>query len=236
MSTSAPPIRDAATLIIVDDSSVAPRVLLGRRRADLVFLPNVFVFPGGRVDADDAAAPSADDLEDGEASLLAANLNAAPSSAAFVRALALAAVRETYEETGIVVGAAGPAPAVVPEAWTPFLRHSCLPALAQLRYILRAITPPGRPRRYDTRFFMVNATAIATRAAALDDELSEIGWFTVAELRALDVPRMTRIAIDELVRVFTEGLAPPPERSVPFYFEHNAVMHRAELSLSATRS
>lgn len=239
-----PPIRDAATLVIVDRSGAGPRVLMGRRRATQVFLPNVFVFPGGRVDDDDAGAPSADDVPEAEAALLSIpRAGHAPYSAGFVRSLPLAALRETFEETGLAVGivgglAAGTAPAAAkaPEPWRPFLATGVMPKLSSPQFFLRAITPTKRLRRYDTRFFLVDAADIAHQGTPMDDELSELDWFDFRSLAALDVPSITRVVIQELQSLVKDGLKPAADRRVPFHFEHNDVMHRAELSLPAARS
>lgn len=236
---NAQPIRDAATLVIVDRSGPEPRVLLGRRRADLVFLPNVFVFPGGRVDDADALAPSADAVPADEAALLSIPRDGhAPYSDAFVRGLALAAVRETFEETGLAAGVRVTRGVSddAPENWLEFLATGVVPRLAPLNFFLRAITPKERPRRYDTRFFLIDATEIAYRGQATDDELSEVDWFGFRALETLDVPRMTRIVIKELHRLVVDGVNPAADRRVPLFSEQNGVMKRAELSLAAARS
>ena len=95
--------RDAATLVIVDTARNEPRVLMGRRRADQVFLPGKYVFPGGRVDRGDGAVEAAHELKDGEIAKLLMDMKGR-ASVTRARALALAAVRETYEEAGIRVG------------------------------------------------------------------------------------------------------------------------------------
>lgn len=243
MADAAPdqPIRDAATLVIVDRSGSEPRVLMGRRRPDQVFLPNVFVFPGGRVDHADAAAPSADDLPGAEAALLAIPRDGhQPYAPAFVRSLALAAVRETFEETGLAVGmranAADASAGVASDGWTQFLATGVVPRLSALKFFLRAITPRARPRRYDTRFFLVDADAIAWRGQPIDEELSEIAWFSLRAMQALELPRVTHVVVKELEHILAHGLAPVSERRVPFLFEHDGVRHRAELSLAPARS
>lgn len=236
-----PPIRDAATLVIVDRQGGEPRILLGRRRPDQVFLPNVFVFPGGRVDREDQTAPSADELAPAEVALL--QIPADPETAGYaqshVRGLALAAIRETYEETGLLAGVrsaqSGRENSSLP-GWSAFAEHRILPQLSKLQYFLRAITPRARPRRYDTRFFLIEASAIAAKVAPADDELSDVGWFTLKDTEQLEIPRMTQAAIRELGLVFEKGLRAPESRSVPFYFEQNGSMERAELSLSERRS
>ncbi len=142
------PIRDAATLVILDRTGHEPRVLLGRRRPDQVFLPNVFVFPGGRVDDEDALAPSIDELPADEAALLSLPRDGhAPYSSAFVRSLALAAVRETFEETGLAAGVRV-TQAIndgAPQSWCGFMATGVMPRLKPLNFFLRAITPPQSP-------------------------------------------------------------------------------------------
>lgn len=233
-----PPIRDAATLVVVDRSTPTPRILMGRRRPDQVFLPNKFVFPGGRVDADDARAPSVDEPDAAEAQLLALpRAGHEPYPHDHVRALALAAIRELYEETGLVAGVRSTeiSDVAVPTGWTAFLRQGVLPRLRGLHYILRAITPTARPRRYDTRFFLMEADEIVVRTAVTDDELSEIGWYSVDALDDLDVPSITRMVIRELRPLLACRLAPARDRRVPFYFEQDNVLQRAELSLAEAR-
>ena len=95
--------RDAATLIIVDGASGEPRVLLGRRRADMVFMPGRYVFPGGRVDPADKHIAVEDDLKPGDLKKLMVAMKG-PASETRARALALAAVRETFEEAGLLIG------------------------------------------------------------------------------------------------------------------------------------
>ncbi len=210
--------KDAATLIIVDRAGPEPRILMGRRRADLVFMPNMYVFPGGRVDAADRTAPAADDLDpDVEARLLIAMKGRV--SARRARGLAMAAIREAFEETGVVIGApaGSPPPPAPSEPWRDFLAEGYLPAPGCVRLVARAITPPGRPRRYDTRFFLAGADAISTRRDRLDGELSGIDWFTFDQMRALDLPRITRLVVEDLADHLGAGEA-ARQRPFPFYF------------------
>jgi 8-oxo-dGTP pyrophosphatase MutT (NUDIX family) len=211
--------RDAATLIIVDTASGEPRVLLGRRRGDLAFMPGRYVFPGGRVDPSDRLiAVEADDLAPGNIERLMVDMkgNRSPARA---RALALAAVRETFEEAGLLIGVQG-APASRPkaEAWQRFFSHGYRPALAKLTFFARAITPPGRPRRFDTRFFTMDAGAIAHRIEGVtgpDAELVELVWMTLAEAKQLDMPAVTGVMLEELDVRIAEGFG--HELPVPLY-------------------
>ncbi|MGQ0671354.1 MAG: NUDIX hydrolase [Hyphomicrobium sp.] len=218
--------QDAATLVLVDQSTGTPRVLMGRRRADQVFLPNKYVFPGGRVDRGDRTVPSLDELRPLEAAKLMLAVPGEPA-AGRPRAMALAAVRETFEETGFLVGTPRASEgATPPGSWTAFLRYGVVPRLAPLTFFARAITPPGRPRRYDTRFFCADATAIAQRVDATDGELSSLDWFTLADMQGLDLPGITRVVVEDLAERLAHGLPGPSDLPVPFYFNRGSTFER----------
>jgi 8-oxo-dGTP pyrophosphatase MutT (NUDIX family) len=153
--------KDAATLIIVDRTGPEPKVLLGRRHARHVFLPGKFVFPGGRVDAVDHAMPAVKPLHpDTERKLLAHTRFQTGKDAV---ALALAAIRETFEETGLLIGTKDAAGANAPSGlWTPFVQTGFYPDPSQMRFVLRAITPPGFARRFDARFFASTVAPLLT--------------------------------------------------------------------------
>src|SRR5450631_1430803 len=99
--------KDAATLIVIDRSSAEPKVLLGRRNTRHVFMPGKFVFPGGRVDPSDRTMPVARPLQSDVARKLLIGTKMQTENDA--QAIALAAIRETFEEAGLVIGASGPA-------------------------------------------------------------------------------------------------------------------------------
>ncbi len=226
--------RDAAALIVIDHSTGTPRAMMGRRRPDLVFLPDKFVFPGGRVDRADHTAESADELSPGQTKKLLLDMKGGPSETR-ARALALAAVRETFEEAGLLIGSrrADGVPAGEPlpghEGWPAFLSHGVLPRLSSLTYIARAITPPGRPRRYDTRFFSVDASEIVARVEIPDGELSELDWFSLDDMRSLDLPGITRVVIEDLADWMAAGLPRARDLPVPFYFHRNGTFERVML-------
>ncbi|MGI9525233.1 MAG: hypothetical protein ACR2PG_26685, partial [Hyphomicrobiaceae bacterium] len=95
--------RDAATVIIVDGGSSDPRILMGRRRHDQVFMPGKYVFPGGRVDPGDKGVASADELDGGEVEKLLYDMKG-HASAVRARSIAIAGIREVFEETGLIIG------------------------------------------------------------------------------------------------------------------------------------
>jgi 8-oxo-dGTP pyrophosphatase MutT (NUDIX family) len=218
--------RDAATLIIVDTASGEPRVLLGRRRAELIFMPGRYVFPGGRVDPSDRQVAVEHDLAPGNLENLMVAMKGHPSPTR-ARALALAAVRETFEEAGILIGT--PLGSAVPPkapAWQRFFAQGFRPALTPLTFFARAVTPPGRPRRYDTRFFCVAAEAIVHRVDAADGELSDLEWHTIEQARALDLPNITRVVLEDLGERIAAGALQRCDVPVPYYHGRNGNFHR----------
>lgn len=193
--------RDAATLVLVDRSDSALRVLMGRRHVGHKFMPGKFVFPGGAVDPADrrmaVAAPLDEVLVE---KLLARTAHRSPG---YARALALAAIRETFEETGLALGVTDHgAPPHPPEgAWTRFAETGVFPTLEGLDFLARAITPPGRPRRFDARFFVADARWIAHRADGVihaDAELTELVWVPLEEALKLEIPNITRSVLGDL--------------------------------------
>ena len=197
--------KDAATLILVRRNP-DPSVLMGRRAPGHVFMAAKWVFPGGRIDRADFRAAAASDLVETERARLAREL---PPRRA--RALALTAVRETFEETGLLLASPGP-PASVAGPWREFRAAGALPDLAALTYVARAITPPGRTRRFDARFFMADAAALLhPEPTAGSGELDEIAWIPLAEAEALDLPAITRFVIGEV-----RARLDQPDRPAPF--------------------
>ncbi len=136
-------------------------------------------------------------------------------SAARARGLALAAIRETFEETGILLGErAAKVPRTRAPAWRKFFAHKIMPRLDGLEMIARAVTPPNRTRRFDARFFMADASAIAhALEAAETEELLTPAWLTIDEARALDLPSITRTVLSEVEARVDGDVARP----VPFY-------------------
>jgi 8-oxo-dGTP pyrophosphatase MutT (NUDIX family) len=214
--TPAPPVpRDAASLVLIRRDGAEPRVLMGQRGAGARFMPSKFVFPGGALDAADrlltAGAPLAQPC---------ARRLAAQADADLAPALARAAVRETFEEAGLAIGAHDPAAAVwaadAPPAWRGFLGRGLTPALDRLTFVFRAITPPTRPVRFDARFFLADAGDVAGDPddfSGAEDELAHLSWLTLAEARRLDLPFITTVVLAEV----EARLADPADRPAPFF-------------------
>jgi 8-oxo-dGTP pyrophosphatase MutT (NUDIX family) len=209
--------RDSATLILIDRSQSVPKVLLGRRHERHRFLPGKFVFPGGRVEIKDRRMPTAAPLHARDSERLMQRVkHPSPAKAA---AFALAAIRETYEETGLMLGVPASGPLAAPaEAWQPFAQAGIIPDLSVVHFIGRAITPPNRPRRFDSRFFAADFTAVVRRDngfVGADAELVETVWMPLAEARQLDIPGITAIVLEELQDRIAAGMS--RDQPVPLY-------------------
>jgi 8-oxo-dGTP pyrophosphatase MutT (NUDIX family) len=160
-------------------------------------MPSKFVFPGGAVDRDDRNIPAARSLPAPAARSL--RIRAEPGLA---EALAMAAIRELWEETGFALShPTGTRPAALTADWETFFDAGHHPDADALDFIFRAVTPPGRPRRFDARFFMVDAARVS---GDLDDfsgasgELTFLSWLTLAEARRLDLPFITELVLAEV--------------------------------------
>jgi 8-oxo-dGTP pyrophosphatase MutT (NUDIX family) len=211
---------DASTLIVVDTAQKHPRILMGKRNMSLKFMPGKFVFPGGRVDAGDRTMLASGALSPRtEMKLMMSATRMTPQRC---RALAMAAIRETFEETGLMIGNGefgkpDRAPAGV---WQEFADQGLFPTPDALIFLARAITPPRRPRRFDTRFFVAPHSAVGgilERNIGPNAELTELVWVNLAEAQKLDLPVITQVIISDLAERMKTGL--DREAAVPHYFE-----------------
>ena len=186
------PIRPAATVVLWRESAQGPQVLMGQRGEGAVFMPSKFVFPGGRVDAEDHAAARPGFLSPDCARRLSLM---APEDAPPPEVLVAAALRELTEETGLNLAA---------------MEHP------SLRFIFRAITPPGRTRRFDARFLLAHADGLdgdGNDFATASGELQHLRWLPLPEARALDLPFITEVVLAEGAALVTGGDQP----GVPFF-------------------
>ncbi len=219
--------KDAATLILIDRSAATPKVLVGKRHDKVVFMPGKFVFPGGSVDKTDNKVPVAAPIpKELEANLLKGSPKTESSRA---RSLAVAAIREACEETGLCLGRKTEgAGAKLTGAWQAFSDAGLLPDPSGLYLIARAITPPGGVRRFDTRFFTADASAIAHRVDGVihsDAELVELVWVEIGSKPLADLHSMTRNVLDELEKRLAAGPL-RHDADVPFFHFYGGRMHR----------
>jgi 8-oxo-dGTP pyrophosphatase MutT (NUDIX family) len=218
--------RDAATLMLIDSSGPEPKVLLGRRHQNHKFMPGKFVFPGGRIETADTQMSAASELDPAAAAKIAARPRDAEVPLA--RAFPLAAIRETFEETGLMLGVKSATAPQAPSAdWDGFALAGVLPDLKHVHFIARAITPPRRPKRFDTRFFTADAQSVAHRVDGVvgpESELVELVWIPISRAKTLDMPTITGIVLEELEARVKAGMG--HGLPVPFYFMENQEFRR----------
>ena len=205
-------IRNASTVIVIRDRFESPRILMGQRGSKAVFMPNKFVFPGGAVDKDDADIALASPLPE-----MCRDRLAEDADPTLAHALAVAGIRELWEETGLILGQKGDWQGTPNDDWASFAERGYVPDASALQFVFRALTPPGRPRRFDARFFLVDADHIATDLDDFDaacDELSHLQWVALSDARSFDMPFITEVVLAE-VEARAKDLAPPA--SVPFF-------------------
>ena len=183
------PVRDAATVLVVRDAPELA-VLMVQRAGQLAFAANAWVFPGGRVDRADAghAARVGVNLTDTDASDM---LEIERGGLAWW----FAAVRETLEEVGLLLGTPAVEPGLVGELRERLDRdggdgfsshleeHGVELDFSGLHEVARFITPLGPPRRFDTRFFL--AAAPPEQVAQHDEsEITATQWVRPADAMA----------------------------------------------------
>lgn len=208
--------RDSATLILLDRVDGDVRVLMGRRHRNHAFMPGRFVFPGGRTDPADSRIPVADGLHpDEERKLIGTGARA---SAARARAVALSAIRETYEEAGLLIGEKGSFSTNAKD-WQGFAEHGVKPSLSCLRFVARAITPPGRVRRFDARFLAAwrDNVAVELPDGGPTNELEELVWLPIREAMEAEIPLITCTVLQDLEQRLKADPELSPGGDVPFY-------------------
>ena len=192
----APRPKDAATLILIQHTQSGPRILMGRRASGHSFMPDKYVFPGGKVDRSDRFIPTHDELPpQSTEDLSKANKTRHP------RAFALAAIRETWEETCLLIGKPGTMQLRTTDlGWTSYAAAGIAPHLSALHFFARAITPPQRHKRFDARFFIANAQEALydLRPARDGAEMQDLRWFSLEEAFGLDLPNVTRFILGEV--------------------------------------
>ncbi len=213
--------RDAATLIIVRHDDDKPRFMMGKRHENSAFMPGKFVFPGGRVDRGDCRVKPASELHP---SVEKALINKMRGTASTLRArgLAMAAIRETFEEVGLIVGKPHEGSFKTTSTnWKPFADTGFSPSLKNLRFLARAITPPGRTRRFDARFLVADASEVANLDSPVkidSDELLECHWVSFETAKDLNLPYITQQVLKMLAEALENKDGLSPDR--PARFQH----------------
>ncbi|MGH7048913.1 MAG: hypothetical protein ACREE2_21310, partial [Stellaceae bacterium] len=182
-------------------------VLVGRRPLSARFMPGVYVFPGGAIEAGDRVAWSVESASDGLAPRL-------------LRA-ARAALRETWEEVGVLIGEAA-ATHIAAAAELPIERayreRGLAAPLGRLTYVGRAITPSHSARRFNTRFFLGDAGCVVG-APVPSVELEDAGWYPVGQGLLDGFRDVTRFMLDRAIALRQGTAAGEPPL---FYWGKNA--------------
>jgi 8-oxo-dGTP pyrophosphatase MutT (NUDIX family) len=188
---------DAAGLVLIRAAAKgAPEILLGRRHRKAGFLPDIYVVPGGRVDpADHAPSGFAESLNPAVSAALMSGGSRRPALA-----FARAALRETHEETGLLVGISGkPLDSPGAQIWQAYGGAGLTPDFGTIDFICRAITPVNSHRRYNTRFFLADG-ARAVGSVNSNGELEDLAWRPVSALSALNIVDVTEYVLKEALR------------------------------------
>jgi len=190
--------RDAATLIIWRNASSGVEVLMGRRPRRASFVPNFFVFPGGRLDPTDYSIASATPLDPNFIQSMGVRGDYKKAEA-----LAIAGVRETFEETGLMI--ADRANTESAPTWPEWRALRLAPALDRLRYFGRAITSPMSPIRFNARFFITRAEFTRGQIGG-SGELSELMFYPVTVvLEYMPILDVTEFMLKELMRYASDS-------------------------------
>ncbi len=211
---------DAATIIIWRKRGRRIEVLMGERHRAHKFLPHRYVFPGGRVDAGDARVRVGSEMAPAVAAQLARTTRNGRA-----RSIAIAAIRETFEETGLIIGADDPLPhRPPPSGWDRFFGAGYAPALDRLDYIARAITPVFRPMRFDARFFMVEAGGVVGDLEG-SGELENLDWIPIQETQNFELALVTRNILNYAEGLIKDPPAQTARRKIPFFRHYGGGHH-----------
>ena len=211
MTSDKTKIRNAATVIVVRNKHDNPSVLMGQRGVNAAFMPSKFVFPGGAVDDQDLSIDIKKSINEVCKNRLLKENENGPWNA-----LVAAAIRELFEETGQIIGVEQEW-LEPPSSWRGFAKTGYVPDASHMSFVFRAITPPGRPRRFDARFFLIQAEELQTDLddfSMASDELSHLQWIPLTDTKSFDLPFITQVVLAEIAgNLITSG----PPAQVPFF-------------------
>ncbi|MEQ8230317.1 MAG: NUDIX domain-containing protein [Gammaproteobacteria bacterium] len=195
--------RDAASLVIHRKRRTHYEVLMGRRGSRARFKPGVWVFPGGGLERADYHARPLRPLDDVVAGQLAVGRTRRKADA-----LAMAAVREAYEEAGLAYGHPGDVGNVGHATWREFRRRALAPDLGALDFLGRAITPTHRPLRYHARFFGIEYERLEGEIGG-DGELEDLRFVRIDATGGLEMMIVQETILATLARRLRGEQAPP---------------------------
>ena len=188
--------RAAASLVVVRRGSSGLEILMGCRGRGARFMPGRYVFPGGSLQRCDFRAwpgEAAGPHEDAKSSL---------------RPLARAAIRETFEETGLLIGRPCTKASLhrdrlrqATDIVTAFAAAALAPAVDTLRLIGRAITPANSPIRFHARFFLADAEHAAGQPCS-GEELEDVGFYPVRGGLPSPISDVTQFMLERSIEFF----------------------------------
>ena len=192
-------------------------------------MPSKFVFPGGAVDDCDYSINLSGPICQSSRRRLQLETDNVDAKAFFA-----SAIREVWEETGIRLAVQTRSESEREQAvgaWLEFMSGGMSPCAKGMYFFFRAITPPGRSRRFDARFFLGCAEDLhldgdIDKLDAKSDELANLQWASLAEAQKLDMPFISRLVLDAAKKALTRGL--PPTR-IPFHFQKDGVRRKKYL-------
>ena len=218
-------IKNAATIVLIRQERQKNYVLMGKRNSRVSFMPCKYVFPGGAWDKVDTDVPFVQGVTNHQKKLLMLETDFSQSDS-----LGITAVRELWEETGLRLSTSGNF-SDYPLSWKEFFSKNQGPNLSNLNFFFRAITPSGRPRRFDARFFFCNARHIFND---LDDfkqasgELSDLKWVEIFQAQYLELPRITKTVLEHLLGLIKANFK---YYYVPFYAGRSEAFNEKKLWL-----
>jgi 8-oxo-dGTP pyrophosphatase MutT (NUDIX family) len=191
--------RDAASLILLRGEGRDLELLAGRRPLTVRFMPGVYVFPGGAVDAEDSRSWQSEvDLDSMPPRLMRS---------------ARAALRETWEEAGVFFGHRGEVPQLLRSA-SPvaeaYAEAGVVAGFGRLRYVGRAITPVRVFRRFNTRFFLGDGADVVGEPTATD-ELEDVRWHPIGRQKLEPLRDVSEFMLARAIALRTgEAAGPEP--------------------------
>ncbi len=222
--------RNASTMILVDGPANKPVILMGKRNKKLKFMPGALVFPGGSVDRQDGSIQSTDELSSKTEARLLECMRGRPTKRG-ARALAMAAIREVAEESGLLIGKSGEFKTNSSD-WADFKDAGIVPSLSGLRLFARAVTPPGMSRRFDTYFFIAHKSHVGFIPEGgfdPDGELEELQWIEPEKAIHENTREITRVMLVELISRLKADKDLLDNYPAPYYFNRGARFQKSEI-------
>ena len=189
--------KDAASIIILRERKGKIYVLMGKRPENSRFMPGVYVFPGGVLERKDYLTKNIfnPDIDPHKHKLKTRNESHAI-------AIFYAAIRETFEETGLYLSQKAQHP-VNPKFLDGIYRenlnkYSLIPDIKKLIFFGRAITPSFLKKRYHARFFLSLFENFNGNLKA-NGELENLSWINIYEAKNKNIADVTEFMIDQVI-------------------------------------